>query len=83
VEEALSSLSTIRGIEGMRAARCRTTHSKKLENHGAAIALHFAHDNFARIHSTLRCTPAMATGIATTVWTMDDLLSAALEGVRP
>src|SRR3984885_12703951 len=66
-----------------RFTRLTNAHSKKLENHGAAIALHFAHYNFARIHSTLRCTPAMAAGIASTVWSMDELLDAALHGVRP
>jgi hypothetical protein len=66
-----------------RFTRLTNAHSKKLENHGAAVALHFAHYNFARIHSTLRCTPAMAAGVASTVWSMDDLLDAALHGVRP
>ncbi len=61
-----------------RFTRLTNAHSKKLENHGAAIALHFAHYNFARIHSTLRCTPAMAAGIASTVWSMDELLETAL-----
>jgi IS1 family transposase len=66
-----------------RFTRLTNAHSKKLENHGAAIALHFAHYNFARIHTTLRCTPAMAAGIATTVWSIDELLDAALDGVCP
>jgi IS1 family transposase len=66
-----------------RFTRLTNAHSKKLENHGAAVALHFGHYNFARIHSTLRCTPAMAAGVASTVWSMDDLLDAALHGVRP
>jgi IS1 family transposase len=66
-----------------RFTRLTNAHSKKLENHGAAIALHFAHYNFARIHSTLRCTPAMAAGVASTVWSMDELLDAALDGVCP
>jgi IS1 family transposase len=66
-----------------RFTRLTNAHSKKLENHGAAIALHFAHYNFARIHSTLRCTPAMAAGVATTVWSMDELLNASLHGLRP
>lgn len=61
-----------------RFTRLTNAHSKKLENHGAAIALHFAHYNFVRIHSTIRCTPAMAAGIATTVWSMDELLDAVL-----
>ncbi len=61
-----------------RFTRLTNAHSKKMENHGAAIALHFAHYNFARIHSSLRCTPAMAAGSASTVWSMDELLDAAM-----
>jgi IS1 family transposase len=61
-----------------RFTRLTNAHSKKLENHGAAVALHFAHYNFARIHSSLRVTPAMAAGIVSTVWSMDELLDAAL-----
>jgi hypothetical protein len=38
--------------------------SKKLENHAAAVALHFIHYNFARIHKTLRITQAMAAGLS-------------------
>ena len=60
-----------------RFTRLTNAHSKKLENHGAAIALHFAHYNFARIHSTLRVTPAMAAGLTSTVWSMDELLGTA------
>jgi hypothetical protein len=30
----------------------------------AAIALHFMHYNFARIHKTLRVTPAMEAGVS-------------------
>lgn len=66
-----------------RFTRLTNAHTKKLENHGAAIALHFAHYNFVRIHSTIRCTPAMAAGVSKTVWSMDDLLDAALGGARP
>jgi IS1 family transposase len=66
-----------------RFTRLTNAHSKKLENHGAAVALHFAHYNFVRIHSTLRCTPAMAAGVTSTVWSMDELLDAAVHGVRP
>lgn len=60
-----------------RFTRLTNAHSKKLENHCAAIALHFAHYNFARIHSTLRVTPAMAANLTSTVWSMDELLDAA------
>ena len=66
-----------------RFTRLTNAHSKKLENHGAAVALHFAHYNFVRIHSALRCTPAMAAGVTSTVWSMDELLDAAVHGVRP
>jgi IS1 family transposase len=66
-----------------RFTRLTNAHSKKLENHGAAIALHFAHYNFVRRHQTLRCTPAMAAGVCRTTWTMGDLLDAAVGGVRP
>jgi IS1 family transposase len=61
-----------------RFTRLTNAHSKKLENHGAAVALHFAHYNLCRIHSTIRCTPAMAAGVAQHVWSMDELLDAAL-----
>ena len=37
------------------------------------VALHFLHYNFARIHKTLRITPAMAAGIADHVWSMEDI----------
>lgn len=49
--------------------------SKKVENLSAAVALHFMYYNFARPHKTLgtKITPAMAAGIATHVWTVDDI----------
>jgi IS1 family transposase len=61
-----------------RFTRLTNAHSKKLENHGAAVALHFGHYNLCRIHSTLRVTPAMAAGVTSTVWSLDELVSAAL-----
>ena len=39
--------------------------SKKLENHGHSIALFYMHYNFAKVHQTLRVTPAMEAGLAT------------------
>ena len=39
-----------------------------------ALALHFAHYNFVRIHGSLRVTPAMAAGITGQVWSLEDLL---------
>jgi hypothetical protein len=46
-----------------RFTRLTNGFSKKLENHRAAIVLHFAHYNFCRRHQTLRVTPAMASAI--------------------
>jgi hypothetical protein len=50
--------------------------SKKLENHKAAMALHFANYNLCRIHRTLRVTPAMAAGVTDHVWTIAELIDA-------
>ena len=51
--------------------------SKKVENHAAAVALHFFHYNFARIHKTLRITPAMAAGISDHVWSYEEIAALA------
>jgi IS1 family transposase len=61
-----------------RFTRLTNAFSKKLENLKAACALHFAHYNFCRIHSTLRVTPAMAAGISSDVWPLDRLLGQSL-----
>ena len=58
-----------------RLTRLTYAFSKKWDNLKAALALHFAHYNFCRIHSTTRVTPAMAAGIADHVWTLDELIS--------
>jgi len=47
--------------------------SKKLDNHKAAIALHFMHYNFGRIHRTLRVTPAVEAGVADHVSSLDEI----------
>ncbi|MFQ5798872.1 MAG: hypothetical protein ACE5H0_09290 [Bacteroidota bacterium] len=48
--------------------------SKKLDNLKAALALHFFHYNFMRIHQSLRVTPAMEAKITNNLWTWQDLL---------
>lgn len=60
-----------------RFTRLTNAFSKKVENHAAAVALHFIHYNFARIHKTLRITPAMAAGIADHVWNYEDIAALA------
>lgn len=59
-----------------RLTRLTNGFSKKWENLKAAYALHFAHYNFCRVHSSIRCTPAMEAGITKSVWTLKDLLTA-------
>jgi IS1 family transposase len=57
-----------------RFTRLTNAFSKKLENHIAALALHYMHYNFCRIHQSLRITPAMAAGISDHVWELSELL---------
>ena len=58
-----------------RFTRLTNGFSKKVENHRAAVALHFAHYNFVRLHSTIRCTPAMAAGVSRHLWTLEELVA--------
>ena len=57
-----------------RFTRLTNAFSKKLENHAAAIALHFMHYNFCRVHQTLRCTPAMRAGITDHIWSIEEIV---------
>ena len=61
-----------------RFTRLTNAFSKKLDNHKAACALHFAYYNFCRIHGSLRVTPAMEAGIADHAWKLKELLSTQL-----
>jgi len=58
-----------------RFTRLTNGFSKKIENHIAALALHYMHYNFVRIHQTLRVTPAMAAGITGRLWSIQDIVS--------
>ncbi len=57
-----------------RFTRLTNAFSKKVENHAAAVALWFMYYNFARVHRTLRVTPAMAAGISNHVWEIEELV---------
>jgi hypothetical protein len=61
-----------------RFSRLSDGFSKKLEQHCAAVSLYVAHYNLCRVHESLRSTPAMALGIADRVWTVGDLVDAAI-----
>jgi IS1 family transposase len=56
-----------------RFTRLTNAFSKKVENHAWAVSLHLMHYNFARVHKTLRITPAMAAGVADHVWSPEEL----------
>jgi hypothetical protein len=58
-----------------RFTRLTNAFSKKVENHAHAIALHFMHYNFARIHRTLRVTPAMEAGVSDYVWDIEEIVN--------
>jgi IS1 family transposase len=60
-----------------RFTRLTNGFSKKLENLGHAVALHFMYYNFGRIHQTLRVTPAMEAGISDHVWEMTEIAALA------
>jgi hypothetical protein len=52
----------------------RIAFSKKAGPHYDMVCLYAVFHNFVRIHKTLRCTPAMAAGLSTTLWTIDDIV---------
>jgi len=58
-----------------RFTRLTNAFSKKLENHAATVALYFMYYNFARVHQTLRVTPAMEAGIADHVWSIEEIVT--------
>jgi len=57
-----------------RFTRLTNAHSKKVENHAHAIAIHYMHYNFARIHQSLRVTPAMEAGVTDHVWSLEEIV---------
>ena len=81
-DEALISTShvermnlTVR-MSNRRFTRLTNGHSKKLQNHSYALALHFMHYNFARKHMSLKGkTPAMVAGIADHVWSIEEIIA--------
>jgi hypothetical protein len=61
-----------------RFARLSNGFSKNLDCHVAAVSLYVAFYNLCRVHETLRSTPAMALGITDCIWSIGDLIEAAL-----
>jgi IS1 family transposase len=58
-----------------RFTRLTNAFSKRVENHCHQLAIYFVFYNFVRIHRTLRMTPAMAAGIESRLWSMEDIVA--------
>ncbi len=56
-----------------RFTRLTNGFSKKVDNHMNAVSLHFMYYNFAKIHKSLRVTPAMEAGISNHVWSIEEI----------
>ena len=60
---------------GMRRfTRLTNAFSKKVQNHAHAVAIHFMYYNFARIHKSLRVTPAMEAKVSDHVWSLEEII---------
>ena len=57
-----------------RFTRLTNAFSKTLENHAAMVSRYFMYYNCGRVHQTLRVTPAMEAGIATHVWSIEEIV---------
>jgi len=60
-----------------RFTRLTNAFSKKLDNLKHAVALHFMHYNYCRVHQSIRVTPAMEAGLSDHVWSLEELVSLA------
>jgi len=59
---------------GLRRFTRLTNAFSKKENHFHGLAIYFMYYNYVRVHQTLRMSPAMATGVSKTLWSMDDIV---------
>jgi transposase-like protein/IS1 family transposase len=59
-----------------RFTRLTNAFSKKLSHLKAAVDLYMAWYNFARVHQSLRVTPAMEAGLTDHIWTIEEMLRA-------
>jgi hypothetical protein len=63
-------------MHNRRFTRLTNAFSKKFENHAHMVAIWSVWYNFLRIHTTLRVTPAMASGLSETVMDWSDMVEA-------
>lgn len=66
-----------------RHARRTNAHSKTVDGHQAAVALHIAFYHWCRVHETLRVTPAMELGLTNHIWSVAELIERAQETPAP
>jgi IS1 family transposase len=57
-----------------RFTRLTNAFSKKIDNLIHSVALFHMHYNFARVHQTLRVTPAMEAGLSSHVWSIQEIV---------
>lgn len=65
-------------MSSKRFARLGNGFSKKIVPHLAAVSLYVAFYNLCRTHESLRTSPAVALGICDRVWTIGELIDAAV-----
>jgi IS1 family transposase len=65
-----------------RFTRLTNGFSKKIDNLGYAVAIHFMHYNFCRVHQTLRVTPAMEAGVTDHIWTLEEMVGLISQNVQ-
>ncbi len=58
-----------------RFTRLTNAFSRKIENHIASLSIHYMYYNFARIHQSLRVSPAMAAGVTDRLWSIKDIVA--------
>lgn len=65
-----------------RFTRLTNAFSKKVANHCHAIALHFMHYNFVRVHQSLKSTPAMRAGVTDHKWSVEEIVELLAESEK-
>jgi len=66
-----------------RFTRLTNAFSKKVENLAYAVALHFMHYNFCRIHQRLRVTTTMEARLTDHVWSLEEVAALSDQPISP
>ncbi len=76
VSTSLAERQNLNMRMGMRRfTRLTNAFSKKVDNLAVAVALYYTYYNFCRVHQTLKTMPAIAAGIASHVWSVDEIVA--------